>query len=471
MAHPIDLALVSLYLIITLAVGIWTGRKVKTVKEFAVGNRNFPTIVLVMTICATWLSGSGTITISEGVFKSGIIFIVVYFAQSVSQLLIAYIFAPRLKNFQKTCITVGDVMVSLYGRPSGIITGIAGLILSAAFIAAQIKAMSFVLSYFLGLNNVLGVVISSLVTILYSVMGGVRSVTFTDVIQFIALTVAIPMILNVSVDVIGGYNELVSNIPPEMLQVNFTYENILKFLPLMIYFSIPTFNPPLMQRILMARNIEQVVICFKITAAVLVVYHLVAGLIGLVAFALNPELTSNHAIIYVIDQYLPIGMKGFAIIGMLSVIMSTADSYMNAGAVSFVHDSIRPLVHITEETELILSRVITFLIGVGAIFMALAFDNLLNIILYAQNFWGPTIAIPLIIGLLGYKAKPEAVYAAMTMGIVVYVIWRLGNLDSSIGIPSLIPAYFTSGLTLIIANMLLKGSNKDISRQNPIRIE
>jgi SSS family solute:Na+ symporter len=455
MAHPFDLTLVIAYLIITMLVGIWSSKTVNTIEEYAVGNRNFPTIVLVMTLCATWLSGSGTINVSEQVFKSGIIYILVTFAQSFGQLLIAYIFAPRLKTFQRQCITVGDVMVALYGKPSGIISGIGGLILSAGFIAAQIKAMSFVLTYFLGLNNLTGVIISSCITVIYSMIGGVKAVTFTDVVQFIALTVAIPMILSVGVDIIGGYNELIQKIPSEMLTINLSKENIIKFLPLMLYFSIPTFNPPLMQRILMARNIEQVAVSFKITALVLMIYHLVAGLIGLVAYALNPDLTSNHAIIFIIDQYLPIGMKGIAVIGMLSVIMSTADSYLNAGAIGFVHDSIKPVMNITEKTELILSKFLTLITGIGAIYMALSFDNLLSIILFVQQFWGPIIAIPLMIGLFGYKARPVAVYAAMVAGIILPLAWRFYSFDKVIGIPSLIPAYILSASTLIGINTIM----------------
>ncbi|MDF2965880.1 MAG: sodium:solute symporter family protein [Rickettsiaceae bacterium] len=461
MAHKFDLTLVIIYLIVTMLVGIWSSRKAKTLEEYAVGNRNFPTIVLVMTICATWLSGSGTINISEQVFRVGIIYIVITFAQSIGQLLVAYIFAPRLKEFQQKCISVGDVMASIYGKPSGIISGIAGLILSAGFIAAQIKAMSFVLSYFLGINNLAGVLISSLITVMYSVIGGVRAVTYTDVVQFIALTVAIPMVLNVGVDIIGGYNELIAKIPPHMLTIELSHENIIKFLPLMIYFTIPTFNPPLMQRMLMARNIEQIAVSFKITAFVLMGYHLVAGLIGLVAYALNPELTSNHAIIFIIDQYLPVGMKGVAVIGMLSVIMSTADSYLNAGAVSFVHDSIKPLVNISEKTELGLSKFITLVMGVVAIYMALSFDNLLAIILFSQQFWGPIIAIPLIFGLLGFRTRPAALYTAMIAGMALHLLWRLYELDRVIGIPSLIPAYVLSSLTLFGTNVILKMLHKN----------
>ncbi len=455
MAHPLDLTLVIGYLVITLLVGLWSNNKINTIEEYAVGNRNFPTIVLVMTICATWLSGSGTITIAEQTFKVGIIIIFATFGQSLSQLLVAYVFAPRLAKFQRTCISVGDVMTALYGKPSGIISGIAGLIISAGFIAAQIKAMSFVLTYFVGLNSFTGVLVSSLITVLYSTIGGVRAVTFTDVVQFIALTVAIPMILNIGVDIIGGYKELASRIPPKMLTFDFSQESLIKIIPLMIYFTIPTFNPPIMQRMLMARNLEQIKVSFKITAIVLVIYNIVAGLIGLVAYALNPELTANHAIIYIIDQYLPIGMKGVAVIGMLSVIMSTADSYLNAGAVGFVHDSIKPVIDISEKSELKLSKFLTLVMGIASIIMALKFDNLLNIILFAQKFWGPIIAIPIIVALLGYKARARAVYIAMLSGMATHLLWPIFDLETVLRLQSLIPAYFISAIVLIGSNLLM----------------
>jgi SSS family solute:Na+ symporter len=144
--------------------------------------------------------------------------------------------------------------------------------------------------------------------------------------------------------------------------------------------------------------------------------------------------------------------------------MSTADSYLNAGAVAFVHDSIKPIMNISEKVELKLSKLLTLLMGVGAIFLALSFDNLLSIILFTQQFWGPIIAVPLIIGLLGYKPKSQAVYAGMIAGMALHISWRVFSLDKIVGIPSLIPSFMLSALTIFAANavqqFLLKSKEK-----------
>jgi solute:Na+ symporter, SSS family len=57
MSFDIDITIVAIYLIITLIVGIWKGRNIKSMQEYAVANRNYPVPILVATIAATWYGG------------------------------------------------------------------------------------------------------------------------------------------------------------------------------------------------------------------------------------------------------------------------------------------------------------------------------------------------------------------------------------------------------------------------------
>ena len=69
----IDLLIIIAYLAVTLFVGFFYGRGVKTVRDYAIGDRNFPTIVLVMTLCATWITGFSAMISTSEVYKEGII--------------------------------------------------------------------------------------------------------------------------------------------------------------------------------------------------------------------------------------------------------------------------------------------------------------------------------------------------------------------------------------------------------------
>ncbi|MCC2646721.1 MAG: Na+/proline symporter/Histidine kinase/Response regualator receivor domain, partial [Rickettsiaceae bacterium] len=69
----IEFIMVFFYLALTLVLGLWSGRNVKNMTDYAIGGRNFSTTTLVMTICATKISGSTIISLSSQTFKVGLI--------------------------------------------------------------------------------------------------------------------------------------------------------------------------------------------------------------------------------------------------------------------------------------------------------------------------------------------------------------------------------------------------------------
>ena len=71
----IDIALVSIFLVITLVVGIYYGRQVKDLRDYALGGKNFSTSTLVATIIATWASGSSLFIDVENTYSSGLYYI------------------------------------------------------------------------------------------------------------------------------------------------------------------------------------------------------------------------------------------------------------------------------------------------------------------------------------------------------------------------------------------------------------
>src|SRR5690606_35693241 len=73
-------------------------------------------------------------------------------------------------------------------------------------------------------------------------------------------------------------------------------------------------------------------------------FFVITGSIGLIAYLLNPSLdTANAAIPFVMGEVLPIGIKGLVVAGIISVSMSSADSFLNSAAVCLTHDVVKPL--------------------------------------------------------------------------------------------------------------------------------
>jgi Na+/proline symporter len=452
----LDYIITLFYLALTLALGLWSGRNVKNMNDYAVGGRNFSTQALVMTICATNIGGSTIISLSSQTFTVGLIHMLAVAGIVLDNLITGYILAPRVKPFFGL-ISIGEVINSIYGKTGRYITAISATLVSIGFVAGQVKALSVFFYYFLDIPVIASTIISCFIIIAYSSYGGIKAVTFTDSIQFITLAVTIPMICNVSLDVINGYEELFKRIPKTHLTI-INNPSFSQYFMLFLFFSFPGILPTTMQRILMAKDTQQVSNSFKISALTILPYRFIAGIIGLVALALNPDLTPNNAFMFLIDTYLPSGLKGMAIIGMIAVVMSTADSHINAASVAFTHDLIKPLFghKLSDKAELRIARYFTLISGIFIVIIALSFDNLLKLVLFVQGFYIPIVSMPLLFGIFGFRSSERTFLAGAAAGGVTFLIWQLYGLENLLGFDSLVPGIVTNATALLATHYLLK---------------
>ncbi len=190
----IDSTIFIAFLIVNLVLGLFASRGVKTIRGFAVGDKTFSTATLVFTIVATWSSGSFFISAISESYRQGIGFIsITVLGNFLGVLLVGTIFAPRMSEFIGG-LSIAEAMGNLYGKSVRIITAFSGFIGVSGIIAIQLKIAGALFDYALGVPVVYGVILSGAVITLYSSLGGVKSVTFTDVIQFIFFSIMIPAI-------------------------------------------------------------------------------------------------------------------------------------------------------------------------------------------------------------------------------------------------------------------------------------
>lgn len=125
-------------------------------------------------------------------------------------------------------------------------------------------------------------------------------------------------------------------------------------------------------------------------------------------------------------KILPVGLTGLALAGMISVIMSTADSYLLVSVQTCVHDigkTIYP--KMKERTEILLSRAFSIVLPIGALVIALYIKNAYNILMFAWSFYAAAAGIPAFAALFWRKATNPGIIAAMASGFVVCVAGSL----------------------------------------------
>lgn len=453
----LDLAIFVIFLLVTLVIGLWYGRGVRNIKQYALGDRNFSTGALVSTIVATWIGGDYLfITLAE-VYNTGLKYAIGCLGMVACLLLNAYIFAPRMANYLGS-LSVAESMGKLYGRNVRLITAVAGTIASAGFIALQFKVFGYVLDNFVNLGGHYSVYVAAIIVVIYSAFGGIRSVTFTDVFQFFTFGVLLPVL-----GVVIWYhciNEIGFSLYPALENPLFSFKEHFNFsgsafwsmLSLFLLFSIPDINPPIFQRFSIGRDVQQVKKAFAYASFLLAVILIGMSWISFLLYNVDDSLDSSKLVQYIIDNYATGSLKIFILIGIVSMCMSTADSNINAASVILTHDFCNVL-NIRFVSELVLSKVISVLLGLFAIYLTTLDYDLLPLVFMTQSFYIPIVDVPLILAILGFKSTTRAVLIGMIASFISVIWWRSYMMHT--GIDSILPGTIVNLIVFMTTHYLL----------------
>ena len=449
----LDFGVVLIYLAFTLYVGMRSGKGIKTMRDYVLGEQGgYATPILVATLFAT-LVGSGAIMgTAEKVFAVGIIWVFVNMGPSIRYFIIARYVAPYMDRFHKK-LSLGEMMGGFYGKPGQVIGGFAGAVRCTGDVAGQIVAIGYLFHYFIGLPYVWGVVIAYGIVVAYSVFGGIRAVTATDIIQFGVLVIVIPVIACKMLWHAGHYEGIYNSVP----QGHFDFSGrggLWKYLVLFFVFVMPNLDPAYVQRLLMARDAKQAYVCFNVAACLRLSVDALITLTAFAVVAVKPNLNPNLVLPYAVDTVLSVGFRGLGIAGLLAIVMSSADSYLHIGSVSFVHDVVQPLraQRLPDDKELKLTRVTTAVLGVGAAVAAMSFANILDLVLVYYSFWIPVVMVPLLAGIWGYTASIRSFCVAVAAGAATVTAWKLG-LGEVVPIDPTIPAMCVNVLVFCIMRL------------------
>ena len=432
MTFDIDLAIVISFLVVTLVVGLGQSSKVTNIREYALGGRNFSTGALVATMVATWASCSGFLITLSRTYQDGLYFVLAVSVAGIQLLIMAFVLAPRMGEFLGTA-SVAESMGNMYGKSVRVITAIAGTIGAAGAIAVQFKVFGNLVGYFTNISAETAIIASGCVVTLYSAFGGIRAVTVTDIFQLFTFGFALPIIGIVIWNQLYLDNVLVAdffqNTSAERSKFNLAQvlnignPRFWQMVPLMVYFMIPSMFPAIYQRMIMAKNIEQIKKTCIISAVLLVTISLSTAWIPFLIYNVDPNIDPAHLPGYIINNYTYIGLKGLLVIGVIAMAMSTADSNINIASVFFAHDICAPLKR-GRNKELLLSKVFSMLLGLSAIALALSGNDLFSIVLFTNGFYMPLVTIPLIASILGFRSSTLSVLIAMSAGLISVLVWR-----------------------------------------------
>ncbi|MBW7989151.1 MAG: sodium:solute symporter family protein [Planctomycetes bacterium] len=450
-----DYAIIIFYLFVILLVGLWSGRGMKSLQDFSVSHRSYGSIVIFATLSASFIGGGFSIGNAEKVFRFGIANIVLLWGFSLKEILVARFIAPKMDNFPNV-ISAGDIMEQGYGKSAKVITGFFSVFLCAGIVGAQVGAMGLIFKVFLGIEPIWGILIGCGIVIAYSTIGGMRAVVLTDIIQFCVLAIGLPAALIFGIVKLGGFSAIREAVPASHFSVPADSMTIGAFLSLFLTFLFgETLVPPYVQRLLIGKDAKHTARGTMLSGIFSIPFFVVTGAIGLVALTLDPKLDPNLAMPFVICTVLPAGVRGVVIAGVISIVMSSADSFLNGAATACINDIVKPLRKkpLSERHELLLAKLLNCFVGIFAVVFAIKISSILDILIYAYNFWAPVILVPLAAVFLGVRVTKAGFFSGTIAGAAGVLIWN-GLLKSPMGISGLVIGVFCNLIAFALANKI-----------------
>jgi len=462
----LDFVIIALYLFAILLVGLWSGKGMKSLQDFSVSHRSYTSFVIFATLSASFIGGGFSIGNAEKVFRFGIANIVALWGFSLKEILVARFIAPRMGSFTGL-ISVGDIMDRGYGKTARVVSGFFSVFLCAGIVGAQVGAMGVIFNVFLGLEPIWGILIGCGIVIAYSTVGGMRAVILTDVIQFCVLAVGLPTALVFGIIKLGGISAIEAAVPASHFSIPAETMTIGAFLSLFLTFLLgETLVPPYVQRLLIGRDAGHTARGTMLSGIFSIPFFAITGAIGLVALALDPELDPNLAMPHVVRTVLPVGVRGVVIAGVISIVMSSADSFLNGAATCCINDVVKPLRRnpLSERQELFWAKFTNGLVGIMAVIFAVKISSILDILIYAYNFWAPVIVVPLAAVLLGVRVTPVAFLAGAMAGAGGSLVWNY-LLKTPAGIEGLVVGVLCNLIAFTITNRRSKAAPSEFDGQ------
>src|SRR5258708_78072 len=200
--HPIDLAIVIVYLLAVTALGMWFRRGSQNAREYFLGGRTAPWWALAFSIVPTetsTLTIIGTPAISYG---GNLTFLQLVFGYLLGRLLIVLLFLPGY--FRGEFFTAYALIEKRFGVRARAVAATTFLITRAVAEGVRVSAIALVVSVVLGTSEKFAVVLVVALTISYTLEGGMKAVIWTDVAQLLLYLVGTAVTLIVLLHRIPG---------------------------------------------------------------------------------------------------------------------------------------------------------------------------------------------------------------------------------------------------------------------------
>ncbi len=433
--HIIDILIFVVYMVAMLGVGFFFLKKNSGADDYYVGGRGMGSWHIGLSVVATDVGGGFSIGLGGLGFTIGLSGSWMLFTGLIGAWLAAVFLIPKIKGnpaFDKFH-TFPQLFEYFYDRKVALVAGLISAIGYLGFTSSQILAGAKLASgTFIELDMNLALWIMGIVAVVYTVMGGIKAVIYTDTVQWIILMaglvfIGIPMAYNS----VGGWSAIKATVAPEMLTfTNISWQDLVYYVVTII--PIWFVGMTLYQRIYASRDVKTAkkawfiagLFEWPIMAFMGVALGLMAkvaadqGMFNYLGAANISQTDPEQGLPMLLRTILPTGLLGLMMSAYFSAILSTADSCLMASSGNIVTDFILKFSKKfkTDKSFMRLSQLVTLAVGLAAILLASQMTNVLNLMLYSYAFMVSGLFVPVIGALFWSKSSPVGALFAMIFG-------------------------------------------------------
>jgi SSS family solute:Na+ symporter len=464
---------VGLYLLLSIAVGLYAARRVHNSTDYVVAGRSLPLYITTATVFATWFGSETVLGTSSTFITDGMHGIVADpFGAALCLILVGVFFARYL--YRKNYITIGDFFRERYGRGVELATSVAIMISYLGWVSAQMVALGLVFNVLSdgAISNEVGIVLGAAIVILYTVYGGMWSVALTDFMQMIIIVFGMLYVGYVVTDKIDGGTMAVIEHAANADKFNFWPEpNLAAILAFIAAFvtlalgSIP--QQDVFQRVMSAKNENTAVRSAVLGGTLYFLFAFVPIFLAYSAFLIDEQMTSKLletdsqlVLPNLVLQHTPVLAQVMFFGALLAAIMSTASGTLLAPSTIFTENVLRPFLGQISDTRFLwIIRAVVLIFGSFVTLFALNSDS--SIFEMVENAYKVTLVsafVPLAAGVYWARANTQGAVFAMGFGVVVWIfleatapegLWPpqlAGLLASIVGmiVGSLLPSFIAS---------------------------
>lgn len=478
MAHGIEITIILLFLIGMIAVGFVINRKVEDLDDYLVGGRSVPTWAIVGSLFATFWGGGTVLGSAGAAYHGGILETIADpFAAGLALVLIGLFFVSPIRKLKLN--SVSELYLIKYSDGVSIFASFLMLPTFTLWTAVQIIAIGKVLNVLLGLSYSLSVIIGTAVIILYTYLGGLLAVVWTETIQMFIILLGLFILLPISIKHAGGFNEM----------SKYTPEGFWSFFPgrvgligWLTYISawagmalgnIP--SPDIAQRAFSSKDEKAARdgsiyagLLYWIVGFVPILFSLVA--ITMVSKGMIPagifQEDSEMVIPYLAKMLLnPVGL-GIFVGSLMATVMSSASSSIFASAVILSNDIYKYSMElkgndIGERQALKVTKACVLIIGLLSLVVSFYAESLYDLMVFSFTILFNCLFFPFIFAFIWKKANANGALAGMSIGFGITLI---GCIIQRTFVPepewffTLVPS-LANFLVMVIISLLTQKSN------------